>query len=228
MRAFFERAVRTESGCWLWPNVCKRHGYGRLMRDGRIVRAHRYAWTLVHGPIPDGVFVCHRCDVRACVNPDHLFLGTAADNNRDMWSKGRHPHMRGERHGNARFTQEQIDALRSGAMGDVHEAAAALGVDPSYAYRLASGDRWRAGERPSMNALLRGPATGDRWQVSHPPESLPRGEDNKMAKLTEASVREARARVAAGETRTSIARELGVTKTAINYAVQRRTWAHVE
>lgn len=77
------------SGCWIWMRAIGTSGYGIAYQNGRQIRAHRLAYQLVHGPIPDGLYALHRCDVRACCNPTHLFLGTLQDNHDDMHRKGR-------------------------------------------------------------------------------------------------------------------------------------------
>lgn len=91
LRRFWSN-VDKSGDCWLWIASGARPGYGQFRFNGRNQGTHRVAWQLVNGPIPKGLCVCHRCDVKRCVNPDHLFLGTSADNNRDMAAKGRLVH----------------------------------------------------------------------------------------------------------------------------------------
>lgn len=124
VRKRFERKFSAEptSGCWLWEAA--RHGNGRygMMWDGHgYASAHRVAWELYRGPIPEGKCVLHKCDNGLCVNPDHLFLGTQADNVQDMICKGRkvvglagqhNNHAKGERNGSARYSDEVISAMR--------------------------------------------------------------------------------------------------------------------
>lgn len=99
-----------ESGCWLWLAFGPR-GYGvmSLGRKGQKMGAHRMAWALANGPIPDDMFICHKCDTPPCVNPDHLFVGTALDNMRDRADKGR---CNGEWNGRCKLTNAEVLKIR--------------------------------------------------------------------------------------------------------------------
>lgn len=79
-----------ESGCWLWAGVTFGNGYGEIKAHGVNTLLHRFVYERLIGPIPNGAYVCHSCDVKLCANPAHLWAGTAADNNRDMVAKDRH------------------------------------------------------------------------------------------------------------------------------------------
>lgn len=132
------------SGCWLWERCATEFGYGHLRVDGVSWTAHRLSWTLHRGPIPSGVFVCHRCDTPACINPDHLFLGTPADNCHDMLRKGRARHVRGEAVFSARLTAADVLAIRSVPkyFGVCADLARKHKVSESHVNRIRSGMKW--------------------------------------------------------------------------------------
>lgn len=108
----FERHVMADpnSGCWLWTGALTHNGYGHMQPVSGEWRAHRVSWVLHRGPIPSNLQVLHKCDVRSCVNPDHLFLGTNQENRTDMWKKDRG--AKGESAGTSRLTNQEVRQLR--------------------------------------------------------------------------------------------------------------------
>lgn len=124
MSAWLEdRAIpEPNSGCWLWLGAMQTSGYGKVKepKSRRAIGAHRLSYSLHKGPIPDGMDVCHKCDTKLCVNPDHLFVGTRAENIRDCIAKGRISRgikhallIAGEASGNARLTWAAVREIRS-------------------------------------------------------------------------------------------------------------------
>ena len=99
------------SGCWLWGGYTGEKGYGQIMIGGITYRAHRVSYEQHIGPIPEGMLVCHTCDTPSCINPEHLFVGTAKDNTQDAIRKKRA--VIGEANARAKLTEAQVlDILR--------------------------------------------------------------------------------------------------------------------
>lgn len=132
--------------CWLWRGTIRRpFGYGATSYQGRQWIAHRLTWFLTHGPIPADLQVLHRCDVPACVNPNHLFLGTQADNMADMCAKGRAYDRRGHLNSNVKLTADDVRRIRQMlAAGDrAMEIAERFNVTYGAIYGIKNGTRWK-------------------------------------------------------------------------------------
>jgi hypothetical protein len=151
MREFWRNVDRRSNpDCWIWIGSRNSGGYGRWARRmaGRIhtFAAHRFAFELAYGPIPTGLHVCHRCDTPSCVNPSHLFVGTADDNRRDMVSKGRERHAAGEVHGRAKITARDVDEIRRlRGIETQRSLAARFGVSQAEIWMVQAGRRWSVG-----------------------------------------------------------------------------------
>jgi hypothetical protein len=140
----------SEAGeCWLYTGYLTPYGYGQLSYQNRQWLAHRLAWFLTHGAIPEDKLVCHTCDTRACVRPEHLYVGSYADNNRDTRTRGRHgsghTSLSGERNGHAKLSAAAVSQIRSRRCAG--ESAVALarqhGVTRNTIYDVCSGRSWK-------------------------------------------------------------------------------------
>jgi len=141
------------SGCWLWTAGTSSDGYGRFSENCRGVNAHRWSWQFHFGRIPNGLLVLHSCDVPRCVNPEHLFLGTPADNCHDMVDKGRHCTQTGTQNCNtgednptSKITWERVREMRelyqSGNYSQ-RELAEHFDLSQSTVNHILQGKTWR-------------------------------------------------------------------------------------
>ncbi len=135
-------AIGEPHECWEWTAGKDANSYGRILVRSHNLHAHRVAWRLTFGAIPDGLCVCHHCDNPDCCNPYHLFLGSMADNMADRDAKGRQ--ARGSRNGNSKFTEEDIPAIRTLLKDGATQAdiARMYGVGTPAISDISTGRRW--------------------------------------------------------------------------------------
>lgn len=150
MERLKRKVVIAASGCWEFTGFRLPKKYGKIQgySRGKIELAHRFSWMLHFGPIPAGMNVCHRCDNPPCVNPNHLFLGTASDNQQDSMRKGRKhvnatlPATRGERHWKNKLTLEQVRIIKSRASEPRTVLGREFGVRRQYISNIICGRKW--------------------------------------------------------------------------------------
>jgi len=195
------RVEKRDGGCWPFIGKRTRAGYGQIKAFGKATFAHRVAYVLVKGPIPDGLVVMHACDNPPCCNPDHLSVGTYSDNAVDARNKGRLRPVCGEDAYQAKLTAEQVAAIRNDSRPSRH-VAADYGIAKSTVRSIRQKRAWKhvdAGPEPKR-------------QVLH---------------FNDEQVLEIRMRTAAGESSVAIGRELGVHRRYIRDVARGKVYKHV-
>lgn len=130
------------TGCWLWDGSVNRFGYGKASRRNRTVGAHRLSYEVHKGRIPEGLQVLHKCHVRCCVNPDHLYAGTAQDNMDDKMRRGRHRVPCGSDQPAAKLTDDQVRAIFADPRPN-SAIARTFGVSRPAVSLIKNGHTWR-------------------------------------------------------------------------------------
>lgn len=186
------------STCLLWEG-CTNKGYGVTWVDGKNRMVHRLVWQYYHGPIPDGMCICHKCDVLLCVNIDHLFIGSQAENRMDCVKKERH--AKGSMVGTSFKVESRCYGDRNGSR--------------KHPERLMRGEN---------HYLVKSPSRSNFSKLKYPHK----GEENGTAKLTDVAIMEIRGLWATGKYRQrDIAERYHVTQAAIWYVLHGKTWKHV-
>lgn len=145
----FWKTVSVGLGCWAWTGALNQKGYGRFFHRGQSFGAHRIAFALgKNTALPGSIFICHRCDNPACVNPDHLFLGTANDNNQDMKAKGRAKGPTGLSNGRGKLSDQDIADIRASAKRQV-DLCREYGVSDGHMSRIISGKKRPGSDGPN-------------------------------------------------------------------------------
>jgi hypothetical protein len=190
--------IEKESGCWEWPTGWSK-GYATLGVGGKKKKLHRVSYETFVGEIPEGMNVLHRCDNPLCIRPEHLFLGSFADNTRDGVKKGR---IR------SAFTEEEVVMIREAFKGGnqtINGYARALNVTRKTIREIVRGERW-AGVGPDIRDIA------EEIRTKGP------------AKLLEEEVEEIRRLLESGESQTAIANKFGVSRRSIYAIKEGETW----
>jgi hypothetical protein len=207
---FWVSIKKCDDGCWLWMSGRDGDGYGTFHAEhngASYKRAHRYSYALHKGKIPTLLSVCHTCDVRACVNPDHLFLGTNTENMNDKMAKGRHRTINGENHYRAILTEEQARAILLDPRPHT-QIANSYNVARTTISSLKARHSWpELGEAKGVKGKRIGPRTG----VSD--------------RVTPEMVREI---LASEERGKDLAAKFDITPQMVSNIRHRRNWAHIE
>ena len=220
VRQRFWSKVKKGPDCWEWQAGREWDGYGIFSISHVSYRAHRLSWIMTNGGT-GGLLVLHKCDNPSCVRPDHLWLGTVADNNADRDAKGRT--ARGDRHGSKTKPECVPRGDRHGSK--THPECVPRGErhgSKTKPHRVASGDR--NGSRTMPWRLKR----GDDHHFRKNPELIARGERSGQSKVTEADVRRIREMRKSGMTLRSIGQVFDIGTSAVHSIVNRATWKHVK
>lgn len=193
--------------CWPWQAGKNERGYGLFWLRDRNVMAHRYAYELTYGPLPEGMLACHRCDNPPCCNPAHLFAGTYADNAHDRDQKGRHNPAEGSAHGSATLTDDLVRSMKIRyAQGGISQRELAR------LYNVTT---------QTVSSIM----VGRYWDHVVVDVDIPQRTDRMWSKLTETQVHEIRRRYAYKKVSMRLlAREYNVSVQTICNIIRKRSW----
>lgn len=201
--------------CWEWNGYCNEYGYGIFNWD-RHIKAHRFIFECYNGPIPDGLFVCHKCDNPPCCNPEHLFLGTEQDNKNDMVQKNRQAF--GTTNGMSKLDDvtiiEILESIRSGKYTSLQQLCSAYSIAESPIRDIFNRKLWKH--------VTKNYTDQDLMMLRDKIRSSGVGQ-----KLTYNDVVEIKKRLKVGEGLTSIARDYEVSESAIYRIRTNKMWSYV-